>query len=758
MNAKVQPGFLAGGGEMGARMRAFDWSATPLGPVEGWPGCLRTTASLVLASPFPSILLWGPELTVAGYNDAYQPQLGEKPEALGCPFLDVWAEARETIAPQLERAMAGEIVSCNDARFTLLRNGVLEEAWFDYGFSPVRDEVGRVAGVLNTGVETTRRMRAEAAQRESETRWRDVFDQMNEGFEVIEIILGPDGRAADFRYVDVNAAWERQSGFPREVVVGRRATEVFPPEETPFWIETFGRVAETGEPTHIERYFPPADRWLEMIAYRLKPGHVAALLRNVTERHRAAERLRASMERQQVALETGLIGFFEWDVAAGVITADLHFARFFGLAPEAAAVGVPLAALFDLIHPDDREGVEANVAGALACCSDYAKGFRLIRAEGGVRWILVRGRCTERRGGNPLRYTGTAVDVTEAKAAEAALRESEERLRLIVEGTSDYAIFTTDPEDRIDAWMPGAALVYGWSADEAVGQPAAIIFTPEDRENGIPEQEIETARREGVAPNVRWHLRKDGARVFIEGSVTALRTADGQIHGFLNIGQDVTARKAAEERQVLLMREVDHRAKNALQVVGAALRLTRAPDLPSYIRAIEGRVAALARAQTLLADDRWVGADLRTLLRGELTAFLDVSTGGGPRVEVSGPAVALPAGAAQPLAMAVHELATNAIKYGALSTPAGRVAISWGKEGWPTEMLRLRWTESGGPPLEGAPERHGFATRVLDGTVRGQLGGTVSLAWNASGLVCGIEIPLKRNSEFVHSSMTAGES
>jgi len=344
-------------------------------------------------------------------------------------------------------------------------------------------------------------------------------------------------------------------------------------------------------------------------------------------------------------------------------------------------------------------------------------------------------------------YTAILGPVIDRLLIVGTLRSSEERFRLTVGAALDYAIFITDPTDRITDWLPGAQAVFGWTAEEALGQPAAMIFTPEDRENEVPEWEVETARREGAAPNVRWHLRKDGGRVFIEGSTTALRGADGQVRGYIKIGQDVTTRKAAEERQALLMREVDHRAKNALSVVNAALRLTRAPDLPSYVRAIEGRVDALARAQTLLADDRWHGADLLTLLRGELATFLDVEGGGEPQVEATGPAVRLPAGAAQPLGMAIHELATNAMKYGGLSTPAGRVAISWTTEGWPTPMLRLHWVESGGPPIGGPPERRGFGTRVLDGTVRGQLQGTVSLTWNTLGLLCEIKVPLKPGPE-----------
>ena len=213
--------------------------------------------------------------------------------------------------------------------------------------------------------------------------------------------------------------------------------------------------------------------------------------------------------------------------------------------------------------------------------------------------------------------------------------------------------------------------------------------------------------------------------------VFAYRTEPGRFAAlFLN----VTERRAAEERQALLAREVDHRAKNALAVVQAALRLTQAPDLPSYARAIEGRVAALARAQTLLAEDRWAGADLRALLQGELAAFLAAPE---RRGRLDGPPVALPAGTAQPLAMALHELATNAVKYGALSVADGPCLGVLELDGGPAGLLQLRWAEAGGPPVARPPARRGFGSRVLDGTVRGQLGGAVTLpgrrrAWSAT--------------------------
>jgi len=127
------------------------------------------------------------------------------------------------------------------------------------------------------------------------------------------------------------------------------------------------------------------------------------------------------------------------------------------------------------------------------------------------------------------------------------LRATEERFRLTVEEALDYAIFMTDPEDYITDWFPGASAVFGWSAEEAVGQHSSMLFTQADREEGAPFREVEVARATGLAPNVRWHLRKDGSRVFIDGSVRALRDEDGELKGFLKMGQDVTERHAAEE-------------------------------------------------------------------------------------------------------------------------------------------------------------------------------------------------------------------
>jgi len=151
-------------------------------------------------------------------------------------------------------------------------------------------------------------------------------------------------------------------------------------------------------------------------------------LRVIGEMREKEARLRASLDRQQAALETGLIGFYEWDVPEGIITADRRFAGFYGLDPATAASGVPLGTIVDRVHPADRASVDTSIAAALGSLADYAKEFRLVHADGTVYWVHVRGRCTGQQDGRALRYTGTAVDITASKAGEAALRRANEAL------------------------------------------------------------------------------------------------------------------------------------------------------------------------------------------------------------------------------------------------------------------------------------------------------------------------------------------
>ena len=202
---------------------------------------------------------------------------------------------------------------------------------------------------------------------------------------------------------------------------------------------------------------------------------------------------------------------------------------------------------------------------------------------------------------------------------------------------------------------------------------------------------------------------------------------------------DISEHREAEDRQSLLAREVDHRTKNVLAVVHAIVSLTKAEDVEQFCAAVEGRIQALARAHSLLSDSRWCGAKIADVIQGELARPIPNLE----RVRISGKSLSLHPSAVQALALAVHELATNAANHGALSVPSGSVQITWeSRDDW----LELRWIERGGPPSESNAEA-GFGMRVIRASVETQLSGTVAFDWGQDGLQCAIRIPCRSKME-----------
>lgn len=191
--------------------------------------------------------------------------------------------------------------------------------------------------------------------------------------------------------------------------------------------------------------------------------------------------------------------------------------------------------------------------------------------------------------------------------------------------------------------------------------------------------------------------------------------------------------RLVNQQQIILAREVDHRAKNALAVAQAIVRLTQADTIENHVTAIEGRISALARAHNLLSESRWQGASLKTIVEEELAPYRGA---GAPRFSIDGPEVVLKPASAQAIALALHELATNAAKYGAFADPCGKLNLSWEN----ASPLRLVWRESGLDGI-GPPVRSGFGTQVINLSIENQLGGRTDYRWNADGLHCVLEIP-----------------
>lgn len=235
-------------------------------------------------------------------------------------------------------------------------------------------------------------------------------------------------------------------------------------------------------------------------------------------------------------------------------------------------------------------------------------------------------------------------------------------------------------------------------------------------------------------------LRPNGDVRWCTGTAAASFDEMGRPIWLSGVTSDITERKRAEERQILLAEEVDHRARNVVAVVQSIMRLTRADSIDEYIGALDGRIGALSNAHRLLAGSRWEGADLTRLVEEE---FAPYRASGNERVKSRGPNVLLPPATAQTIALALHELATNAAKYGALSVDPGYVELTWQTE---PGKLELVWTESGGPQI-GPPDRRGYGSRAIVAGIERQLGGLVNFDWQASGLRCTLCVPHEDTSD-----------
>ncbi|HEY3679903.1 MAG TPA: HWE histidine kinase domain-containing protein, partial [Bradyrhizobium sp.] len=228
--------------------------------------------------------------------------------------------------------------------------------------------------------------------------------------------------------------------------------------------------------------------------------------------------------------------------------------------------------------------------------------------------------------------------------------------------------------------------------------------------------------------------RPDGETRWCVGTAAATIDKNGSVVRVSGVTVDITERKRAEERQNLLTREVDHRAKNALALAQSIVRLTRAHDMDAYVRAVEGRISALARIHTILSLSSWQGAEIKRLVDEELAPYAVAG-----QIKVSGSELQLEPATAQTLALAFHELVTNSAKYGALSAVSGRVSVQWQLQDHDT--LMLAWEEVGGPVVH-KPKSRGFGTRSVIASVESQLGGQALFDWRSEGLVCRLLVPV----------------
>jgi PAS domain S-box-containing protein len=448
------------------------------------------------------------------------------------------------------------------------------------------------------------------------------------------------------------------------------------------------------------------------------------VMRDISDRARAE----TALERDPARYEKLVRGIRDYallllDPSGHIVTWNSGAERITGWS-EPEIVGMHVAILLS----PASEALEAGVALLAEARRRRHRTERQISRKDGV--TLTANMTLSPLRGDDGELSGFAVvmrDVTEQRR----VAQDRQRLASIIDASPEFVV-VTDPEGELLFLNPTAQRLFGWlSADPGVPAASTRLW-PREFRRMLMHEAMPAARARGSWSGEGSVPGSGGEAVPMLLTVMAHEDGNGAVSHFSVLGRDITERKRAEEHQRRLMREVDHRAKNALAVVQSILRLSRARDTRSFVRAVEGRIAALARVHTLVALNRWESAEIGTIVEAELEAMDSAAR---RRVRMDGGALELTPGAAQAVALTLHELTTNACRHGALTVPSGNVAIAWRIADGEHGKLELSWVENGGVKPAAAASR-GFGFDIIRAMVEDQLEGRILLDWLAGGLRC----------------------
>jgi PAS domain S-box-containing protein len=473
---------------------------------------------------------------------------------------------------------------------------------------------------------------------------------------------------------------------------------------------------------------------------------IKGLTRDITERKRAELALADRNTQLALAGKAGLVATFAYDVKTDMVQISEGYAEIYGF-PE-GTTQIARSQWRALVFPDDLEHLESLRAQAFADRQrEYGLEYRINRPDGGVRWIETRSFASYDGEGCPQRVVGVNIDVTERRRMEQALTDRNRQLQLAGKAAlvGSFAIAIDPAGEDLSLhrmqFSPGFTAIYGLpeeTVEISVGEWRSLVH-PDDLPQFLEPGQGSFAELRGehhaefriVRPcgTIRWIE----ARSFIE--------CDQAAHAkrMVGVNIDITERKRAEEARKILNAELDHRVKNALATVTAVISHTQqgSKSVADFAAALEGRIRSMAATHELLSSRHWQELSLIELIRRELAPYA-----ASKNTEISGPTVLLKPEAGQALAMVLHELATNAAKYGALSTNKGRVLIRWDRQmnGRPLSNLVLEWREVGGPRVN-APGKSSYGTSTIHDLIPYEFGGTVDLVFAPEGVTCRLELP-----------------
>lgn len=648
----VQIAFLSGGGEMGARIRAYDWTRSSLGPPENWPPVLQTLVSILLGSNQAMHIGWGSELTLL-YNDAYIKILGAKhPRALGSPLLKVWSEIQDQLAPLINQLYAGNPIHIDNMGLSIERNGYTEEAYFSFSGTPIYDASGAVAGFFCPSTETTAEVFAGRNLAEKLVQKRRLLEQAP-GF--MAFLVGP-----EHVYEFVNASYTRL--FGERSYVGKSVREVFPElagQEIYNWLDN---VYQTGqrflanaitvriqgspgvkpENLVLDFIYEPIKDDAEKVIGIFVEGY------DITERQRAQEALRTSEKLFSALAQT--IPSHVWMAKAD---GDIYWfnescRQYYG----AAEAELHNARWVERVHPDDLPALRAHWAAAVTTGTSYQAEKRLRRADGVYRWHLARAVPLRDEAGTILQWVGTSTDIEDQKHVAARLLQANEVLgQRVEERTAEYDRVWRNSRDLLmvlgvdgiyRAVSPAWATLLGYEPKEVVGRHYLELIWPDDKEptQAAHEQALLGTPITGL---VNRFTHKDGTFRWISWNTSM---EDGRIYGY---GRDITAERAqaealrhseeklhqAQKMEAvgLLTSGISHDFNNLLSGITGSLELAQRRlsegRLETIERYLSGAMSSAQRAANLvhrlLAFSRRQPIDPKVVdVRQELTGIEDL--------------------------------------------------------------------------------------------------------------------------------------
>jgi PAS domain S-box-containing protein len=614
--------------------------------------------------------------------------------------------------------------------------------------SPLFDEAGKLAGIVNMHVDITERKRAELALAEREAQLAMFVEHAPAAIAMFD---------RDMRYLAVSRRFISDFRLPPDLdLIGRSHYEVFP-EIPQRWRDLHPCVLAGEEFSHEEDQFVRDGRvdWVRwsMAPWRGNDGRIggAVLFSELrTEQVEARRALADSEARFRATFEHAAVGVAQVAPDGSLLRVNGSFARILGYSAEELTTKT----FQSVTHPED---LALNLSVLQETLSGEADSYgiekRYVRKDGAIVWANLSVGCVRKPDGAVDYFISVIEDITDRKQAEARLAERNAQLDLAHQAAR-VGCYTYDISTRNLRFSRASAASYGLSQN-------GTQITTEEWHRRVHRDDAERLRAEHIRAfkerrselisEFRFVRPGGEVRWFETRSVIAYDRS-GRAQRMTGVYIDVTERRKAEDHKSLLVAELDHRVKNVLACVAVVAQRSRecSRSADEFLSVLHGRINSLANTHALLSRSHWQGVDLGEIVRGELAFCVrDESE------LIEGPRVDLAPEAAQPVAMVLHELATNAAKYGALSNDSGRVLVRWKRQsnGSSDGKLVIEWRETGGPQVT-PPSGVGYGTSVISDLIPYELGGSVDFVLAPEGARCRLEIPAKWLSNYRRTRST----